>query len=360
MNVSQPVAASDASAPAAPAAAARWSRRDSGKRRTSRTRRVLRRVARLLIVLLVVIGAWSTWRFFTGPPQVGHFPSAEARAEYLTSYDDAFTALPEPTATSDIATTYGTVRVYEWSTPQTRDTIPIVLLPGRASGVPMWAANLPDLAEHRRVIAFDALGDAGLSVQGTAFTSFDDQATWIEQVLDGLAPRGAHIVGHSFGGATAASYARHHPERVVTLTLLEPVFTFANPPAGMLAWTMVSTLPGLPDGAREYALGKVGGSEYDASDPMAVMIAQGTKHYAASLPQPSVLNPAQRAELTMPVYVAIGDHASLAGGSAAADVARTLPDAVVKVWPDTTHSLPMQVGPALNAELQAFFTSHDR
>jgi hypothetical protein len=54
--------------------------------------------------------------------------------------------LPEPTWTMDLDTDFGTVRVYEFSSARTRRSTPIVLLPGRTSGVPMWEANLPDRA----------------------------------------------------------------------------------------------------------------------------------------------------------------------------------------------------------------------
>ena len=66
------------------------------------------------------------------------------------------------------------------------DTVPVVLVPGRASGVPMWSENLPGFLENHRVIAFDALGDA--AVQGAPMESFEDQALWMEQVLAELAP----------------------------------------------------------------------------------------------------------------------------------------------------------------------------
>ncbi|WP_281180815.1 hypothetical protein [Rhodococcus phenolicus] len=38
------------------------------------------------------------------------------------------TTLPAPTATHDIATEFGTVRVYEWRSPETAGTVPVVLL----------------------------------------------------------------------------------------------------------------------------------------------------------------------------------------------------------------------------------------
>ena len=75
----------------------------------------------------------------------------------------------------------------------------------------MWAANVPKLARSRRVIALDALGDAGMSVQSAPLTSVEDQAAWIDEVISALAPEGPHLVGHSFGGATAAVYAGSIP-----------------------------------------------------------------------------------------------------------------------------------------------------
>jgi alpha/beta hydrolase fold len=187
-------------------------------------------------------------------------PLVEGRAAYVDAYGRGMSALPSPTATHDLVTDLGTVHAYEWSSPELTDTVPIVLIPGRTSGVPMWSENLPGFLKDHRVIAFDALGDAGLSVQGAPMESFEDQAVWMEQVLAELAPSGAHLVGHSFGGATAATYADRFPRRVVSLTLLAPVFTFGYRPARLVGWAMLSSLPGLPDRLRNYGPGQGGRS----------------------------------------------------------------------------------------------------
>jgi pimeloyl-ACP methyl ester carboxylesterase len=298
-------------------------------------------------------------RFFFSPPRVGHFRSVEGREAYVDAYQRVMSQLPAPTATYDVVTDLGTVRAYEWSSPEGTETVPVVLVPGRASGVPMWSENIRGFVGDHRVIAFDALGDAGLSVQSAPMESFENQALWMEQVLAELTPSGAHLAGHSFGGATAATYARRFPGRVVSLTLLEPVFTFAYPPARLLGWTVLSSLPGLPDRVRNYALGKVGGVEYDPNDHMAKMIAAGSKHFSASLPQPALLNDVELQGLIMPTYVAIADRDSLAGGDAAADRARLLPHGTVEVWFDTTHSLPMQAKDKLDARLKAFWAASE-
>jgi pimeloyl-ACP methyl ester carboxylesterase len=122
---------------------------------------------------------------------------------------------------------------------------------------------------------------------------------------------------------------------------------------------MLSSLPGLPDRVRNYALGKVGGVGYDPNDDLARMIAAGSKHFSASLPQPAPLKDDELQRLTMPTYVAIADQGSLAGGGAAADRARLLPHGTVEVWSDTTHSLPMQVNDALDARLKAFWAASE-
>ena len=86
------------------------------------------------------------------------------------------------------------------------------------------------------------------------------------------------------------------------------------------------------------------------------MIDIGAREYSAKLPTPAVLDDSELSMLRMPVYIAIGGKDSLAGGEDAADRARTqLPDPTVRVWPNATHSLPMQVSTDLNQDLLKFW-----
>ena len=333
-------------------------------RHPGRGRRILRWLGTGLLVVLAGIGLVATWNFFAGPPGVGHFRSAEGRSDYLSAYEDSMNRLPEPTDTHDLHTSHGTIRVYEWATDQNRGETPILLVPGRASGVPMWMDNLENLTEERRVLAFDALGDSGLSEQAVPFADFADQAGPVDDVVSALAPEGVHLMGHSFGGAVASAYAHQYPDRTVTLTLLDPVFTLANPSPEMLWWSVVASLPGLPGAWRETALERIGGAEIDSEEdrdePMTRMITAATAHYQAALPQPSPLTEDELERLDMPVYVALASRDSLAGGPGAVERAESLPDSTVKVWPDTTHSLPMQAAGELEPELLMFFTDQDR
>lgn len=310
-------------------------------------------MGKVAVLTLAVVGLVAIYRTATAPPDVGHFRTQEGKSEYQSAYAAAMRELPPPTATHDIDTRFGTVRAYEWSNQRTKGEQPVVLIPGRSSGVPMWQANVSDFAQHRRVIAFDALGDAGLSVQSVPLANMTNQAAWIHDVLSRLAPHGAHVVGHSFGGTTAAAYAMAYPTDVASLALLEPVFTFAYPPPSMMWWSIVASLPFLPEGVRENALAHIGGEDDDGEDPLARMIAAGAKHYSAELPTPRPLSEEDGRRLTMPVYVAIAGADSVAGGEGAAQRARAiLPAGVVQTWPTATHSLPMQEADALVPVLQ--------
>lgn len=321
------------------------------ERPAGRGRRFLRHGLLAVVLVLALIGAWSSWGWLTAAPESGHFRSTEGRERYVSAYDEAFATLPEPSAVHDLPTSHGTVRVYEWSGPGTAEAAPIVLMPGRSSGAPMWAENLPALAQEHPVYALDALGDAGMSVQSVQFTGFEDQTRYLHDVMQQLAPEGAHLIGHSFGGRLGAAYALAHPQDVLTLTLLEPAMTFATPPVSMLFWSGVAFLPGIPRAVEHRALTEIGGEPFDPEDPMARMIQAGAEHYRAALPQPGVLTTEQIAELEMPTYVALGEQDSLAGGERAAEAAAALPAGTVEIWPGTTHSLPMQAGEELNRRM---------
>jgi pimeloyl-ACP methyl ester carboxylesterase len=292
---------------------------------------------------------------------VGRWRSETGRRAYAESYAAALALLPAPTGVVEVPTAFGTVRTYAFGSPRSAAAAPLVLLPGRSSGVPMWASNVRDLAEDRAVHAVDTLGDAGLSVQTRPFTGADDQAAWLDEVIGTLDVPAVHLAGHSFGGWSAASYATRHPERVLTLTLVEPVFVLAGLRAKIYLRSIPAALPFLPRSWRARMLAGIGGvDELDLDDPLGRMISDATEYFAAALPAPRRLTPEQLHALRMPVYVALADRSSLHDAAAAAEVARSaLPDVRVRLWPDATHSLPLEYPGPLDREIRAFLAAHD-
>jgi pimeloyl-ACP methyl ester carboxylesterase len=316
------------------------------------------------LAVVLVIGLAAVLYFISDPSPVGHFRSVDGEARYKRSYARAMATLPAPVRTLDVTTSYGSVRVYEFQAlnPVARGAgTPVVLLPGRTSGVPMWATNLRGLLAERTVYALDALGDAGMSVQTRAIESSADQAAWIEETFAGLGLPRCHLVGHSFGGWLAANYAARYPARVQTLDLLEPVFVFQGLRWQVYAVTIPAALPFLPQSWRDHMLERIGGvSSLDRTDPMTALIADATDQYALKLPLPDRLTDEQLRGLRMPVYAALAGDSFMHDSAEAVRVAKAaVPDLTIKSWPGTTHSLPMERPRDIDDELLAFFTAHD-
>ena len=322
---------------------------------------LLRLVAR---AVLLVIGLISVLYLTSDPSPVGHFRSVEGEARYKRSYARAMETLPSPARTIDVKTSYGSVRVYEFQTPNLDEHgagAPVVLLPGRTSGVPMWATNLRGLLAQRTLYALDALGDAGMSVQTRAIESSADQGAWIQETFERLGLPRFHLVGHSFGGWLAANYAARHPARVQTLSLLEPVFVFQGLRWQVYATTIPAALPFLPQRWRDHMLERIGGvSSLDRTDPMTALIADATDHYALTLPLPDRLTDVHLRGLRMPVYAAFAGDSFMHDAAEAVRVASaTVPYLTIKNWLGTTHSLQMERPREIDDELLAFFAAHD-
>ena len=91
------------------------------------------------------------------------------------------------------------------------------------------------------------------------------------------------------------------------------------------------------------------------------MISEATEHYAVKLPLPKHLTDNQLRGLHMPVYAALAGRSVMHNGARAADVARAeISDPTIELWPDATHSLPMEQAAALDLTILAFMTTHDR
>ena len=87
----------------------------------------------------------------------------------------------------------------------------------------------PTLADRHQLIRYHKRGWVG-STHTPPPVSVADHAADAAALLDSLAVRHAHIVGHSTGAAIAAQLALDHPEAVHTLILLEP--TMVSVPGG--------------------------------------------------------------------------------------------------------------------------------
>ncbi len=95
---------------------------------------------------------------------------------------------------------------------------PLVLIMGWGGNAATWMPQIPGLAKHYRVIAFDNRGAGRTSAPDKPY-SIDQMATDTVGLLDALGVRTAHVFGVSMGGMIAQELVLAHPERVSTLML---------------------------------------------------------------------------------------------------------------------------------------------
>ena len=101
---------------------------------------------------------------------------------------------------------------------------PLVLLPGGLTGWLSWIPHSEALAESRKVIRLQ-LKHVELGLAGTPLPpdySMDYEAVALGNTLDYLKITQADFAAWSNGGQVALNYAIYHPERVRSLTLIEP------------------------------------------------------------------------------------------------------------------------------------------
>jgi pimeloyl-ACP methyl ester carboxylesterase len=99
----------------------------------------------------------------------------------------------------------------------------VLLLHSTASSSAQWRSLTEALQAGCHVLAPDLYG-YGETDQWPGYSPFAlaDEAALVNAVLPpGHGP--IHLVGHSYGGAVALRFAMQHPERLRSLTLIEPV-----------------------------------------------------------------------------------------------------------------------------------------
>jgi pimeloyl-ACP methyl ester carboxylesterase len=151
--------------------------------------------------------------------RIGRFTSDEARERFLRAYHVAMEAWPQPRREYDVDTSFGTVHVHRYGPEQGS---PIVLLHGSQGNSTNWYPQIAALGERHPVYSLDTIDDPGRSVQRRPVVGTAESAAWIDETLAALGLDGVHLVGISYGGFLATALALHRPDRLASVTLLDP------------------------------------------------------------------------------------------------------------------------------------------
>jgi pimeloyl-ACP methyl ester carboxylesterase len=288
---------------------------------------------------------------------LGRFTSAAGKDRFVTAYDRAMADLPPPQRTLDVRTRFGVVRVYRFAGAQPIKA-PLVLLPGRASGSPVWADNLPSLLKLRSVYTIDLLGEPGLSVQDRPITNDADQAQWLHEVLIQLPESQVHLVGLSIGGWTTANLLVNQPSKVTSATLLDPVYVFSGMSLEAILRSIPASVRWFPKAWRDDFASWTAGGAPVKDVPVAQMIEAGMQTYALHLPAPSRIRQDRIAAIREPVMVIMAGRSPMHDSTAAADLARrSLQHGTVRVYPEASHAINGEYPDQIAADIGAFLAA---
>jgi len=150
----------------------------------------------------------------------GSWVSEAAREKFMMAYERAFALWPQPCEEFDIETATATTRVHAYRPHP--DGAPVVLLTGAGGNAAVWFPHVAALAGEGPVYGIDMPGDANPSVPRAPMTPPASCAAWLDELLSKLSDRPAHLVGFSYGGWVAMNQAIRAPDRVASITLLDP------------------------------------------------------------------------------------------------------------------------------------------
>ncbi|HET8619180.1 MAG TPA: alpha/beta hydrolase [Acidimicrobiales bacterium] len=279
-------------------------------------------------------------------------PGAEARFRALEDelWEEAADRWPAPSEALDIPTRFGTSRAYRWD----GGGDPVLLLHGATGTSLSWAPYAGALA-GRIAYALDTIGDVGRSRQTVPVRGPGDLVTWLDETLAGLALDTVHVAGTSYGGFLGLLLAAHRPERVASLTLLDPGGIERLHLARFLAWgtacLFASRLPDRPRRAAGRAL------RMPALDDRRLlgMTLHGQRHHRVRLLPPGPLADDDLRSVAAPVLLMVGAQSEVHDVRAMVDRATALlPDVDAEIVPGAGHALPLSHADHCAARLVAF------
>jgi pimeloyl-ACP methyl ester carboxylesterase len=258
----------------------------------------------------------------------GSWASEAAREKFMAAYERAFALWPQPREEFDIETATATTRVHAYRPHP--DGPPVVLL--SAFNAASWYPHVAALAKVGPVYGIDMPGDANPSVARAPMTPPASCAAWLDELLGQLSDRPAHLVGYSYGGWIAMNQAIRAPDRVASITLLDPA-GLTKLDARFWFWLSVSGLATLtPMPIRRRLARWLDLSGLLEPELMTLMWA-GTRGYHAEPKFPGVLTDDELRAIDVPALLITGARSAMLTPAEARARGSVMPHAEVAVVP---------------------------
>jgi (E)-2-((N-methylformamido)methylene)succinate hydrolase len=238
----------------------------------------------------------------------------------------------------------------------------LVLLHGVGLDRRMWQAQVYYFARSHSVVCYDLLGH-GESARIEAHCGLDQFTRQLERVLEALSVSRFSLIGFSFGGMIAQSFAIRNSASIDKLILMSSVYARSTAeraavesrlaqarekgpqaiyPTALERWFSPAFLAGQPEQAQEVYHRMLDND--DASFLAAYTIFASADRQLEG----------QLRHIACPTLIMTGEND---GGSTAAmawRMAKEIPDARVRVIPDGRHMMPMEMAQEVNREIERF------
>lgn len=181
----------------------------------------------------------------------------------------------------------------------------------------------------------------------------------MNEVLDGLGLRRVHLVGHSYGGWTAAQTAARMPDRLASVTLIDPINTVARPSSVFWRTAALLMLPGAERKRRTVAeiLGQPApGSLLESV--MELVMAAGSAFASFGIPFPRYLPDSLLQSIDVPTQVLLAGNTIHDSAKGIDRIRRVAPSWRHRLWPEATHMLPCEAVEDVSACIRDFAQEH--
>ncbi|MFJ5035683.1 alpha/beta fold hydrolase [Streptomyces sp. NPDC088560] len=292
-------------------------------------------------------------------PDVGRFVGDAWRARYFAACDAVY-ALGAPASwEGDVETSFGTTHVYRYDPedPAARERTPLVLVHGAGSCSAMWYPNTPALSAERPVYAIDTPGDPGRSVHRAPIHEPERAAQWLDETLAGLGLDRVHLLGSSYGGWLVLNQAYRAPERLASVTLLDPG-GLEKVGLRFFVWIFASLFATFAPKALRPRLASWLEQPVLVVPELRTMIRTGVRAYRIRRPVPQPLTDAELGAVRTPLYLLLGRRSLLVHPDRQVErVPRLIPGARAEIISRTGHGPQIDHAELTNRKMLDFMNA---
>jgi pimeloyl-ACP methyl ester carboxylesterase len=293
------------------------------------------------------------------PADVGRYVSDAWRDRYFAACDAVYALGAPALAEQDVETSFGTTHVYRYgpADPAAQSRTPIVLVHGAGSCSAMWYPNTPDLSADRPVYALDTPGDPGRSVQRAPLHQPEHAAQWLEETLTGLGLDRVHLVGTSYGGWLALNQAHRRPDRLASVTLLDPG-GLEKVGLRFFVWIFISLFATSAPKAVRPRLAAWLEQPVLVVPELRTMIRTAVRAYRIRRPAPLPLSDDELSTIRTPLYLVLGKRSLLVHPQRQVErLPRVIPGARAEIISGTGHGPQIDHAEEINRRMLDFMAS---